>query len=99
MRRQNSEPYLKALTCEKQANASKRDEAAELRALLEGVEVTNADGLSQLQVGLQAVLEALLLKLRPLWDLTQQQAHQDEPFLNGHSEAIRCCGRLQSPFW
>ena len=58
-------------------------------------EVAAPHSLSQLIVSLQGLSQARLSEVLVLRDLTQQQAHQDEPLADCHSEAQSAVGCLQ----
>ncbi len=57
-------------------------------------EVTPPHSLGQLIVSLQGLSQAGLGEVLVLRDLTQQQAHQDEPLADCHSEAQSAVGCL-----
>ena len=59
-------------------------------------EVAAPHSLSQFVVGLQGLSQARLGEVLVLRDLTQQQAHQDQPLADCHSEAQSAVGCLQA---
>lgn len=75
--------------------AAGASESLEWGSIPEEAKIPAPDCLGQLVVGLQGCAQAGLGEVLVLGDLPQQQAHQNEPLADHHSEAQSTVGSLK----